>query len=260
MDGGCHFETVSAKGVTIVTCIAGEGPPLVVLPSYGRDGLGDFDLFANRIVDSGWRVLRPQPRGIAGSTGPMQGIDLKILAGDVAAAIKEFCGEPAVVLGHAFGSFVARVLSVEHPDLVRGVILAAAAATTVAPEVNETPFIAGNPTRPVEERLAALRLSFFAAGHDPHCWLDGWYPATLAMQHGAVTATNVDPYWFAGATPLLEINARDDPFKPRRLWSELGEAVGDRVTTVMIEDAAHALFPEQPDRVAEAVRHWIAGL
>jgi pimeloyl-ACP methyl ester carboxylesterase len=112
-----------------------------VLPSYGRDGLGDFDEFTDRIAAAGWRVLRPQPR-ISGSSGPMRGLDLKALAGDVAAVIRQFGAAPAFVLGHAFGSFVARVLSVEHPNLVAGVILAAASATKVAPEINETPFIA----------------------------------------------------------------------------------------------------------------------
>ncbi len=62
-----HFETVNADGADIVTCIDGEGPTLVVLPSYGRDGLEDFDRFTDRIVAAGWRVLRPQPRGIGGS-------------------------------------------------------------------------------------------------------------------------------------------------------------------------------------------------
>lgn len=66
-----HFETVSADGAKIVTCTDGEGPTLVALPSYGRDGLHDFDRFTDQIVAAGWRVLRPQPRGITGSAGPM---------------------------------------------------------------------------------------------------------------------------------------------------------------------------------------------
>ena len=255
-----HLETVKVGRAEIVTCIDGSGPTLVVLPSYGRDGFDDFDRFTDRIVAQGWRVLRPQPRGIAGSAGPMRGIDLKDLAGDIAGVIVELADPPAVVLGHAFGNMVARVLSVEHADLVRGVILAAASATTVAPEVAETPFIAGDPTRPEEERLAALRLAFFAPGHDPHPWLEGWYPDTLAMQRGAVAKIDLTPYWSGGNTPLLEIDARHDPFKPDAFRSELRDKVGDRVTTVMIEDAAHALFPEQPDLVAEAVRHWLTRL
>jgi hypothetical protein len=94
------------------------------------------------------------------------------------------------VLGHASGHFVARVLSVEQPDPVCGVILAVASATNLAPEVNETPFVASESTPPKEERLAALRLGFVAPGHEPLVWLDGWYCETPAMQHAAVVATS----------------------------------------------------------------------
>ena len=233
-----------------------------MLPSYGRDGLDDFDYVTDHIVALGWQVLRPQPRGIAGSVGAMEGLDFKDLAGDIARVIEELGDAPAVVLGHAFGNFVARVLSVEYPRLVRGVILAADSAqpTKVAAEVNAAPFVAGDPTRPEEERLAALRLAFFAPGHDPRPWLNGWYPATLAMQHSAVEATKLDPYWSGGAAPMLEIIPRCDAFKPQAQWSEVHDMVGDRVTTVIIDDASHALFPEQPDRVADAVMQWIAKL
>ena len=255
-----QYETVSVGNARIVTCVEGEGPTLVMLPSYGRDGLGDFDQVAARIAAGGWRVLRPQPRGIAGSDGPIQGLTLKDLAGDVAGVIRHFDAGPAVVLGHAFGNFVARVVAVEHPDLVRGIILAASSPPPkeVAPRINNAPFVAGDLARPEEERLAALRLAFFAPGHDPRPWLDGWYPETLAMQHEAVEATDLKPYWSGGAAPLLEINARCDPFKPQALWSEMHDKLGDRVTTVLIEDASHALFPEQPELVAEAVASWIS--
>ena len=55
----------------------GEGPTIVLLPSLGR-GATDFDPIAKRLADAGFRVLRPQPRGIGQSTGPWQGVKLKI--------------------------------------------------------------------------------------------------------------------------------------------------------------------------------------
>jgi pimeloyl-ACP methyl ester carboxylesterase len=257
-DRSRRLETIQLADAEIVTCIDGEGPTLVMLPSYGRDGLADFDRVTDQVAAAGWRVLRPQPRGAAGSTGPMQGPDFKDLAGDVAGALRKLGGEPAVVLGHAFGNFLSRVTAVEHPDLVRGVILAAASAPPqeVPREINETPFIAGDLTRPEDERLAALRLAFFAPGHDPRPWLEGWYPETLAMQRRAIKGADAEPYWSAGSVPILEIIPRFDAFKPQAFWSELHDKLGARATTVVIDDAAHALFPEQPDRVAEAILQW----
>ena len=46
----------------------GDGPPVVLLPSLGR-GAEDFDPIAERLADAGYRVLRPQPRGIGRSEG-----------------------------------------------------------------------------------------------------------------------------------------------------------------------------------------------
>jgi pimeloyl-ACP methyl ester carboxylesterase len=255
-----RLETVRNGAAEIATRIDGAGPTLVVLPSYGRDGLDDFDVFTDLLVDAGWRVLRPQPRGIAGSVGPMHGLDLIELADDVAAVVRDLAGGRAVILGHAFGNFIGRVLAVEHPDAVRGLILAAASASKVSPDIEETPFIAADPARPEAERLAALRRAFFAPGHDPAPWLRGWYPAALAMQHAAVAVTRTERYWRAGRAPLLAINAEHDPFMPPALRGELHAQVGERVTTVLIENAAHALFPEQPAKVAAAVLDWISRL
>ena len=43
------------------------------------------------------------------------------LANDIAAVIRNAGnGGPAVIVGHAFGSWVARMTAVDHPELVRG--------------------------------------------------------------------------------------------------------------------------------------------
>lgn len=120
----------------------------------------------------------------------------------------------------------------------------------------ETPFIAGDPSRPEQERLAALKKAFFTPGHDPRPWLDGWYPQALVAQSAAVTATDVAPYRFGGRGPVLEIIPSLAPFKPTELWEDLREKAGERVTTAIVEDAAHARFPKQPQRVATELHRW----
>jgi pimeloyl-ACP methyl ester carboxylesterase len=250
-----YSEVVTAGRVSIETYVDGEGPDVVVLPSYGRDGGDDFDPFVAALAGAGHRVLRPQPRGIAGSTGPMTGVTLGDLGDDVARVINELGNGPAVVLGHAFGNFVARVLATDHPGTVAAVVLAAASGRNVPPDVDAAPFRAGDPTLGTEERLAALTLAFFAPGHDPSAWLTGWYPRTLHMQRRAVAASKdrIDRYWSAGTAPVFEIIAEHDPFHPKDQWDDLSSRLGPRVTSTVIENASHALFPEQPDAVAGAV-------
>lgn len=114
------------------------------------------------------------------------------------------------------------------------------------------------PTLPERERLDALRLAFFAPGHDPSIWLTGWYPDTLKMQHGAVTGIDLRHYWGAGNAPILEIIADLDPFHQHQEWDDVRNQYGDRVTTTIIEAASHALFPEQPAAVADALIGYLA--
>jgi len=257
-------EITTDNDVSIQTYIDGEqnghGPAVVILPSYGRDGGADFDPFTASLVRAGYRVLRPQPRGVAGSTAPTIGATLGDFGDDIAHVIDKLGGGPAVILGHAFGNFVARTVATDHPDKVSAVILAAASGTSVAPDVNSAPFVAGDPTLPDEKRLAALDLAFFAPGHDSSIWLSGWYPQTLQMQHAAVIAAAgpvIDHYSTAGTAPILEIIARYDPFHREEQWRDLRIKLGERVTSTVIDNASHALFPEQPDAVAAAVIDYL---
>jgi pimeloyl-ACP methyl ester carboxylesterase/alkylhydroperoxidase family enzyme len=247
---------IEGEGVTLEVYVEGDGPSIVILPSYGRGSGDDFDLFASRLSAAGFRVLRPQPRGIAGSKGEMKGISLHDQANDVALVIRKLGDGQAFLLGHAFGHGVAKAVAADHASLVSGVILAAAQCSSVPAEINRTPHDACNLSAPMEVRLAALRKGFFAPGHDPSMWLDGWYPDTMKMQVQSVRQTDIDDIRNAGSAPVLEIIPEFDPFKPREYWGELRQQLGARVTSVIIPEASHALFPEQPMRVADAVIQW----
>jgi pimeloyl-ACP methyl ester carboxylesterase len=257
-----HSEFVEQGGVRIETFVEGSGPTIVMLPSSGRDGAEDFDGVAATLAAAGFKVLRPQPRGMLGSTGPMEGVSLHKLADDVVMVIDRLGGGRAVIVGHAFGHFVARMAAVDHPKAVRGVVLAAAAASSWAPDIAATPYKSGDLTLPDEERLVALRLGFFAPGHDPRPWLKGWWPAAQKMEADSREKSGVkqSEWWSAGTAPLLELIPANDPFKPRDKWDELKQSYGARVTTVVIPDSSHALFPEQPQAVAEAVIAWVKTL
>lgn len=249
-------ERVEGDDVTLEVHVDGEGPALVVLPSYGRGAGKDFDLFARKVSSAGFKVLRPEPRGIAGSRGEMEEISLHDQADDVALTIRQLSDGRAFVLGHAFGHGIAKTLAADYPSLAYGVILAAAQCSSVPPEISRTPHVACDLSAPTEERLAALRKAFFAPSHDASIWLDGWYPETMRMQVSSVSRTQAQEFSSAGFAPLLEIIPDSDPFKPRAYWGELRQQLGERVTTVVVADASHALFPEQPERVADVVIEW----
>ena len=125
---------VTYDNVTIDLIAEGRGPLIVLLPSRGRDS-EDYDEVAAGLAKEGFRVLRPQPRGMHASKGPLKDITLHDLARDVATVIERENAGPAVIVGHAYGNWVARMTAVDHPKLVRGVVLAAAAAKRFPPRL-----------------------------------------------------------------------------------------------------------------------------
>src|SRR5579872_6117321 len=63
---------VTRGAARLEVLVQGEGRPIVLLPSLGR-GANDFDAIAVKLANAGYRVLRPQPRGIEASRGPWEG-------------------------------------------------------------------------------------------------------------------------------------------------------------------------------------------
>ena len=256
---------VSHDDVRIELIAEGSGPLVVLLPSRGRDS-EDFDAVASGIAAAGFRVLRPQPRGAGGSVGPLQGLTLHDFARDTAAVIEQSGGGPAVIVGHAFGNWVARMTAVDDPKLVRGVVIVAAAAKAYpagfagAKELSDAVRKSGDPALSDAERLSYLRTAFFAPGNDARVWLKGWHPAVDEAQSAAGRATPQSEWWSGGGVPLLDLQGALDPFKPRAMMNEMREEFGDRVTIAVIPDASHALIPEQPAAVVGAVVQWIGTL
>lgn len=249
-------EIVRRDNVAIEVIAEGRGPLIVMLPSLGRDS-EEFDPAAQRIAKAGFRVLRPQPRGYGRSSGPMEKLTLHDLARDVAAVIEHESSGPAILAGHAFGHFVAKMTAVDFPKLVRGVILVGAAQKTPDPEVQRSVAIATDPSQPEAERLKHLKIVFFAPGSDPRPWLAGFHANVRAAEIIARDATPQKEYYFAGSVPLLDIQGEDDPYKPPSARNELVDEFGaKRVTVVRIPHAAHAIIVEQPNAVADAIVAW----
>ncbi len=265
-----HVDTVATQATrTVVTrgdvrievLRQGAGPLIVLLPSLGR-GAEDFDAIAARLAAAGFRVLRPQPRGIGASRGPLTGITLHDYANDVAAVIEDEHDGPAFVVGHAFGNRVARLLATVRPDLVRAVALVAAnvGRDPSPPKVREAIKASANLSLPDDQRLAALQFAFFAPGHDAHAWLTGWHPDVLAAERVAGDKTPREEDYAAGHAPVLYLQPDHDPLAGVDNAAEYKRALGERVTVVVIAQAGHAVITERPDVVAQELIKYARGL
>ena len=253
-------EVIRTDDASIEVISEGTGPVIVLLPSLGRDS-EEFDPVAERIAAAGFRVLRPQPRGYGGSVGRMTALSLHSLAKDLAAVIQHEDSGPAILAGHAFGHFVAKMTAVDFPQLTRAVILIGAAQKTPDPEVKKSVEIATDPTQPEAERLKHLKLVFFAPGNDPTPWLSGFHTEVRGVEIFARDSTPQAEYWSAGTAPILDIQGADDPYRPLASRDELVKEFGaKRVKTVLVPHAAHALIVEQPRAVADAIISYARAL
>lgn len=254
-----HGET------TLHYTVQGSGQAIVLLPSLGR-GPADFDELARLLAERGFKVIRPWPRGQAPSVGPAAA-SLHDYADDMAALIRREGTPHAIMAGHAFGNFVARCTATDHPELVRGVVLIAGSpgktadgSQSIPPDILESIYASSNVALPEQERLMHLRKAFFAAGNDPRPWLGGWDPVLKAAQSVAWNATPVDEFFSAGNAPILDLQAGEDTVAPRWNASLLRDTLGERVTVQVIEGTGHALVPEAPVEVADAIAQWVATL
>jgi pimeloyl-ACP methyl ester carboxylesterase len=246
-------HTVTHGDVRIAVATCGSGPVIVLLPSLGRD-VEDFFPIAPLLAARGYRAVMPSPRGIGGSVGPLTGITLHDFADDIAAVIAHEGAQPALVAGHAFGNWVARNTAIDHPDRVAAVAVLAAAHKDFPRELRAHIDGAMDVSLERDLRLAHLRAAFFSAGGDPSPWLDGWYPDVARAQRAASAATPVAGWWTAGRVPVLDVQAANDPFAPASGAHLLRDELGaDRVTVRVVGPAGHALLPDQPDAVAEAL-------
>jgi pimeloyl-ACP methyl ester carboxylesterase len=245
---------VTRGDVRLEVLVQGDGPPIVLLPSLGR-GTGDFDEIAKSLAEAGYRVLRPQPRGIGASRGPWDGIKLEDLAADIAAVIDSNAGGPAFVVGHAFGNRVARTLATVQPDDVKAVGLVAANVghNPSPPDVRSAIRLSADVTAPDAARIKAMQFVFFAPGNDASVWLKGWHPDVLAAQRiaGDLTPRTLD--YAAGRAPVLYIQPSHDPLAHVEDAEEYKKALGERVTVVVVPNAAHAVIVEQPKAVSDAL-------
>lgn len=249
---------VERGGVRIEVLVQGKGPAVVMIPSLGRPA-EDFDHLAASLANAGYLALRPQPRGIGASRGPMQGLTLHDFSSDVAAVIDAHGGGPAMVAGHAFGNFVARTTAADFPRKVKAIALLAATHTwPLRPELRDSINKSHQLDLPAAERLKHLQHVFFAPGNDARVWLDGWREDVMHMEREATEATPKPEWWNAGTAPVLDLQSELDPLSPpesRNCYVELMGA--GRVTVALVPRAAHALLPEQPEAVAKAMLDYL---
>jgi lipase len=108
-----------AGGLLRVATWAGTGAPVLAIHGITSSSRS-WPLLAQELDRL---VVAPDLRGRGRSNALPGPVGLVAHAGDCAAALRAVTDEPAIVVGHSMGGFVAVVLAAQHPDLVRALVL-----------------------------------------------------------------------------------------------------------------------------------------
>lgn len=101
--------------------VKGRGPALLLI--HGAEGgRRMFDDFV-QALESDFTVVTYDQRDCGETRNPPQACTLEELANDAAALLEMLGLAPAFVYGTSFGSRIAQLVAIRHPEVVRGLIL-----------------------------------------------------------------------------------------------------------------------------------------
>lgn len=238
--------------------VSGSGPNIVLLASAGR-GASDFNELILSLNEAGYRTIAIAPPGIGDSTlMDRVGLTGHDLADDVHEIDEKEvpADERIVILGHAFGNRIARTYAADYLSRVAATILAAAGGgNEIDPKASEALRSSFLTFMPDAWRRPKIRIVFFSGDNPiPDYWMKGWSTGTAQLQGYTTRSTPGEDFWGGGVAPILVIQAMDDTIAPPEDTAVLlRKELGDRVTVAEIDNAGHAVFPEQPDEILRAV-------
>jgi pimeloyl-ACP methyl ester carboxylesterase len=191
---------------------------------------------------------------------------MKDLAADVVQAIETTGGTPVVVVGHAIGNRVGRMLAQDRPDLVRAIVLIAAGGKfPPKPEIVPNLRTWLDESLPPERRTAAAKAGFFGPRTNPtpeDAMLDGISPDASKVQAAAAESKlfPVESWWPGGKGPMLVIQGLADVWAPVENGRSLKTDFPNRVTLVELPEVGHFMARERPDLVADAIISFLHAL
>jgi pimeloyl-ACP methyl ester carboxylesterase len=111
-------QAVDAEGVRLVYDECGDGPPVLLVHGTAANLWGELpSLLAKR-----YRVISYDRRSFGQSKHPPLA-DLTQHARDAATLLRALDTAPAVIVGSSIGGVIGLDLALEHPDLVKGLVL-----------------------------------------------------------------------------------------------------------------------------------------
>jgi pimeloyl-ACP methyl ester carboxylesterase len=246
----------------------GEGPPLLIVHGFGGAAWNFTELVPHL---AGRRLLIPDLPGHGAST-PLPAAPSLAAFADAIAGILD---EPAGVLGHSLGGVVALRLAERRPDLVRGLVLAAAAGISSSTRRAELTIALAGIVQP--GRIAGRRATRIAASQRLRRLVFGGYEVsnpdllTERAVHGFLRGPTLHTDALGAGLALAADDPRRDLDRVRCpvlvLWGgrdrqvpvEDGFEYARRLRAPfrLIADCGHLLIGERPEVCARACLEFL---
>ena len=121
MTGDSSTTYVEIDGLRLAVGINGDGPPFLFLHGLCGDARQPIEVFPE---DAGWQCHALESRGHGGSDiGDLDQLSIRRFTDDAAAYLAALGKGPAVIGGISMGAAIALRLTVERPQLARGLVL-----------------------------------------------------------------------------------------------------------------------------------------
>lgn len=228
---------------------------VILHASAGREA-SDFNELVGELNKADYRTIAVEAVGINGTSLYEDSRLLHMIEPMIKAYSKGSRAKRVHLIGHAYGNRVVRMYALKFPDRVSSVtLLAAGGQNEIDPLVEQKLRDIFNPLLSTRQRHKNIADIFFAEGNEiPKHWKRGWHIKT-AIAQGKAKGLDLDNDWQgAGGVPMLVVQPAQDRIAAQKDTSDVLLArYPDQVEVVVIENAGHALLPEQPEAVAKAV-------
>ncbi|WP_227983863.1 alpha/beta fold hydrolase [Nocardia spumae] len=261
------------NGIRLSYQESGTGPLVLLISGSGSPGRVWRTYQVPALVGAGFRVVTFDNRGIAPSEESADGITLEDLVADTAALI-EYLGAPAHVVGTSLGAVVTQELALTHPELVdRAVMLATAGRAhpmLLALEAGRAA-LHDNDIRLPAGYQAAVEAALYLSPRtlaDPDAaeqWLDTFeFAASTPTTPGVRAQLGIDHSrnrladYARISNPSLIIGFADDQLAPPTYCREVAAAIpGARY--VELDGCGHLGYLERPEEVDRVLIDFLSG-
>ena len=214
-------------------------------------------------LPAGIRTVAVDLRGHGASTKPEHGYSVPVLAADVVALMDRLGVGAATVVGHSWGTLVARAVAEDHPDRVDRLVLVGAMAAPVNSIMHDLDAEVRALGDDVPESFVREFQESTLATAVPEAFLERVVaesrrlpgPVWRAAMHGLVTAGDADRLRDIAA-PTLLVWGEHDSFFLRQEQERLVAAI-QNARLVVVPGAGHATHWDRPAEVASEIAAFV---